>query len=315
MILIVALNMSIHKTAIVDGLDIGTINVIQDQRMVVGDCAVYSSLIIKTLQGEPYVLGIAGGIGGRYIKNFMDKNRIKSDLLWKEAEIKSELKIIDSIHMTETTFIDDTFIYDEGDAKNLRHKILNNVKDIETLIVNDQGKCGEFSSQIIEDTIKLGHDYQMKVIASLSGDQLRRALELRPYAAVILNTDLDELGISASSEEIDMSERLRRLGKEKGMKFLIYDDGQRLYTVSKNKVCIAKYGKFSKDFDNLAIKDILIGALATCISRNYPVEKMTKIMAATRSAINPELYPKICSRKDIDDLYGKIKIVEQNFIG
>ncbi|MBC7958646.1 MAG: hypothetical protein H7X94_02160, partial [Vallitaleaceae bacterium] len=89
MILITTLNLFVHKTAVVDGLDVNGINAIQDHRMVVGDSAIYSALIIKILQGEPYVLGIAGGIGGRFIKNFMDKNRIKSDLLMKEQETRS----------------------------------------------------------------------------------------------------------------------------------------------------------------------------------------------------------------------------------
>lgn len=314
MILIVTLNLFIHKTAIIDGLEVGTINHIQDQRLVVGDSAIYSALIIKTLQGEPYVLGVSGGIGGRFIKNFMDKNRIKSDLLWKEAEIKSELKIIDSIKMSETTLVDDTFSYDEFDIKNLRHKFLNNVQDINTLIVNDQGTVDGISHKMIEEIMMLAHENQMKIIVSLSSSQLRKSMELYPYAVVLLQSDLEEFGVNVGDDENNLIVELRKIARNYKLKYLIYDDKQRLYSVAKNKVCVAKYRKFSKDFEDIAVKDVIVGALALSISRNHAIEKITKLIAATRSAIILSNYPKICMRKDIDDLYNKIKLIEINFV-
>ena len=137
MILTVALNPVVEKTAVIDGLEIDGINQIQDYRLVLGPSAIYSAYIIKLLQGEPYVIGFAGGIGGRYIKNFMEKNRIKSDLLWKDRESRSVLRIIDSVYNTKTILVDNTFSYDEKDKKNIKHKLQLLLKDTEVVIVND----------------------------------------------------------------------------------------------------------------------------------------------------------------------------------
>lgn len=315
MILITTLNLFVHKTAVVDGLEVNGINAIQDHRMVVGDSAIYSALIIKILQGEPYVLGIAGGIGGRFIKNFMDKNRIKSDLLMKEQETRSVLKIIDSVHMTETTFVDDTFSYDEVDMKNLKHKFMNNIKDANTVIINSNPLNDDIAHRILEEVMFLAHEHGQKTITSLTGTELRKALEQRPYAVVINEVDLKELILDEFGEMEDESyvvEALQTLANKYHVKYLVLDNtrNKNIYVFAKHKICCAKYGKFVKETEDLGTKDFLVGALAICISRKYEIEKMTKLLAAVRAAIKTEHFPKICLRKDVDDLYNKMKLVE-----
>lgn len=312
MILIVTLNLFVHKTAIVDGLEVNSTNAIADHRLVVGESAIYSALMIKVLQGEPYVLGVAGGIGGRFIKNFMDKNRIKSDLLWKEKETRSVLKIIDSINMTETTFVDDTFGYDSLDLKNLKHKFLNNIKDANTVIINSMAVHDEVSQKILEEMMVISKEYHHKVIISLTGEELRNALAYSPFGVVLNEVDLKELNIEKFDNELLLIETLQKIAIQFNIKYLVYDNtrNKNIYVFSKHKICRAKYGKFLKDFEEQGSKDLLVGTLAIAISRKYEIEKMTKLLAAMKGAMRWESYPKICSRKDIDDLYHKMKLEE-----
>lgn len=312
MILVVTLNLFVHKTAIVDGLEVNSANAIQDQRLVVGESAIYSALMIKVLQGDPHVLGVAGGISGRFIKNFMDKNRIKSDLLWKEKETRSVLKIIDSVNMTETTFVDDTFGYDDNDLKNLKHKFLNNIKDANTVIINSMPVHDEVSQRILEELMTLTKTYHQKVITSLTGEELRKALEHSPYGVVIQESDLKELLVEDAVNEVVLIESLQKIALKYNIKYLVYDNtrNKNIYVLSKNKICCAKYGKFVKDIEEPGSKELLVGALAIAVSRKYEIEKMTKLLAAIKSAMRWENYPKICTRKEVDDLYNKMKLVE-----
>ncbi|PKM52414.1 MAG: hypothetical protein CVV02_01290 [Firmicutes bacterium HGW-Firmicutes-7] len=312
MILIVALNLFVHKTAIVDGIEINGVNNIQDYRLVVGESAVYSAYMIKLLQGEPYVLGIAGGIGGRYIKNFMDKSRIKCDLLWKDSETRSELKIIDSINMTETTFIDDNFIFDDKDMKNLKHKIQNNIKDANTVLISSKTVPDGATIKIIEDIIFISKLNNQKVVTSLSGIELRKSLELHPYGVVINSNDLTELEIEDTDEDKNLFDALRTIAATYKVKYLVYDNNQNknIFLISKNKICSAKYGKFAKELDVTASKDLIAGALALGVSRKYEMEKMTKLLGAVKGSTQYSNYPQICQRRDIDELYHKMKLVE-----
>jgi fructose-1-phosphate kinase PfkB-like protein len=311
-VLIVALNLFVHKTAIVDGLEINGANNIQDYRLVVGDSAVYSAYIIKLLQGEPYVLGIAGGIGGRYIKNYMDKSRIKSDLLWKETETSSELKIIDSINMTETTFIDDNFGFDDHDMKNLKHKFQNNIKDANTVLISSKMIPDGSTNKIIEDIMLISKLNNQKIVISLSGIELRKTLELHPYAAVINSNDLTELELEDIHEEKLLLIALRGIALTYKIKYLIYDNNQNknIYLISKNKICSAKYGIFVKEPDDSKSKDLIAGVLAMGVARKYEPEKLIKLIAAVKGATQYSNYPRICQRKEVDDLYNKMKLVE-----
>lgn len=312
MILVVTLNLFVHKTVVIDGIEINGVNHIQDHRLVVGESAVYSALIIKTLQGDPYVLGIAGGINGRYIKNFMDKNRIKSDLLWKECETRSELKIIDSINMTETTLVDDNFSFDEQDMKHLKHKFQNNLKDVNTVLINSKPLADNNSNKPIEELMLISKENNQKIVVSLSGIELRKSLELSPYAVVLDSEDLKELDIEDIENEDNLLEDLRYLAVNNRIKYLVYDNNQNknLFVISRNKICSAKYGKFARDIENIGSKDFIAGALAMGVSRKYEMEKITKLLAAVKGSSKTSEYPKICQRKTIDELYNKMKIVE-----
>lgn len=311
MILIATLNLFVHKTAIVDGLEISGSNNIQDYRLVVGESAVYSALMIKILQGEPFVLGIAGGIGGRYIKNFMEKNRVKSDLLWKETETRSVLKIIDSVNMTETTFTDDTMIYDEVDLKNFKHKFQINVKDANTVIINGNTSHDDGSGEIIKELLQLSAESNQKIVSSLSGKDLRSALEFCPYAMVIKAEDIKELLLDDIEDENELLKELHNIVIKHHIKYLVLDHSQSkdVYVISKHKICSAKYGKFVKNLEE-SNKDLLVGALAVAVSRKYEIEKITKLLAAVKCSTQSEQYPKLCQRKDIDNMYHKMKLVE-----
>lgn len=311
MILVVTLNLFVHKTVVIEGLEINNINLVQDHRLVVGESAVYSALVIKALQGDPYVLGIAGGIGGRFVKNFMDKNKIKSDLLWKECEIRSDLKIIDAVNMTETTLVDDNFVFDEQDIKHLKHKFQNNMKDVNTVLINSKSLCDDRSVKPIEDLIQMAKDNNQKVVLSLTGSELRKSLQYGPYAVVVDHNDLSEMDIEDIEDEKNLLESLRYIAVNHHIKYLIYDNNQNknLYVISKNKICSAKYGKFARDIEDIGSKDLLSGALALCVSRKYEMEKTAKLLGAVKGAAKVSEYPKICQRKAIDELYNKMKLV------
>lgn len=309
MILIVALDLFVHKTAVVDGLEVSSTNIVQDRRMVIGESAVYSALLIKTMQGEPFVIGATGGIGGRFIKNFMDKNKIKSDFIWKETETRSVLKIIDSVNMTETILLDDDFSYSEVDLKHLKHKFIQHSKDIDTVIINDYSN-NELTFDIVQELTMQAKENNMRVVLSLSGDKLRKALELRPYAVAVHVSDLKELGIPHQQEEPHLIQSLYNLAMKNGIKYLVYDNDDYVCVITHNKVCYANYKTQINKEEILATKDVIIGALAISIARKYELEKMSKWIAAARGAVSMDNYPKLCKRKEMDDLYNKIKLVE-----
>lgn len=309
MILTIALNPSIEKTAIVDGLDINKTNIIEDYRLTLGDGSIYSAYIIKVLQGEPNVLGFAGGIGGRYIKTFLDKNRIKSDFIWKDSESKSVLKIIDSVNSTETILLGNTIEYCEQDFKLFKYKMQNNIKDCNTLIINGQSTNNSTLS-MIDSTMETARDKVKKVIVSLEGLELRKAIEYSPYAIILDEKSLPDLSIASDLELKEILNQLRNILIENKIHYIVLDYKENVYALSKNKICKGHHNSISEGFDRTGIKDAIVGGVAIAAERKYEIEKMVKLIMGIKVAFKEEAYPKICNRKEIDINIKRVKIEE-----
>lgn len=310
MILTLALNPSVEKTAIVDGIEINQTNQIQDYRLVLGPSAIYSAYIIKILQGEPCVIGFAGGIGGRYIKNFMDKNRIKSDLLWKDTETRSVIKIVDSINTSETIFIDDTFLYEEQDIKNIKNKFRNHLKNVNVIVINDGTINETISNNIVENIMTLSQESTIKSVVSLTGSKLRKSLEYSPFAVVLNKNDMRELALDHIVEQEELFEALRNIIIKHKIRYIIYDDASSIYSIARHKICRVDYLGNTSRIDFVEYKDFIVGALAISVARKYEMEKIIRLMAAVKRAVVITNYPRVCLRKDIDDQVKKMKVTE-----
>jgi 1-phosphofructokinase len=310
LILTLALNPSIEKTAVIDGFEINDSNSIQDYRLTLGQGAIYSATIIKLLQGDPYVIGFAGGIGGRYIKNYMDKRKIKSDLIWKDCETRSILTIIDSINATKTKLIDNTFFYDTYDFKNIKYKFHKHIKLADTIIISQSNEDSDISSKIVDELLLSSKENHSKVIVSLEGVQLRKSFNRSPYAVVINKEDLPELEEEFGEDMEENLEIFRQMIIRNKIKYILYDDHKSLYLVAKNKIGKVNYISKHEESEQYKNKDFIVGALAVCTSRKYEMEKALRVIGATKQAVNLDNYPEICTRKEIDIIAHKMKFVE-----
>ncbi|MCT4597029.1 MAG: PfkB family carbohydrate kinase [Vallitalea sp.] len=312
MIVTIALNPSINKLAVIDGLEVNSINNVQDYRICLGESTIYSAYTTKILQGEPYVLGFIGGIGGRYIKNFMEKSRIKSDMVFNLGESKSIYKIVDSINGTETTLLDNGLRVDERDTKNFKHKLQNHIKDAKVMIIGGELPKGtDFS--LVEDIITLAKKNNLKIISAMKGQELRKSLSLNPYGVKVSKDTIAELKIFDSLEE-DTNYIIKELYKilvNNRIHYMVYDAfDEGIYVISKSKICKVICDECIDISDGLGASDSLVGAFAVSIERKYEQEKMAKLIMATNISVKNSKHPNICSRKDIDFYYNKVKIVE-----
>lgn len=309
MILSITLNPSLIKTCIVDGFELNTNNEILDYKIEFDDGPVHSVQIIKTLQGEPLMIGYMGGPGGRFIKNYLEKNKIKSDFTWMDQEIKNTQIIIDSIKGTETILVDKGISIDEKVLKVFFQKLQNHISDITLVLLSGQMPVG-MTEEDIQRTIWIASEKQKKVVISLEGDFVKKALEYKPYAVLLNEHNLKELDISIEDEN-KMLEECQNLLKEYRVKFLALDLEQRgIYTLTKNKICRAYYPKSIQAVRNKGIKDGILGCFALGLDRQYEQEKISKLMCAVRTALSVTPADEICQRKNIDYYTKRVKIEE-----
>ncbi|GMQ63504.1 PfkB family carbohydrate kinase [Vallitalea maricola] len=311
MIVTIALNPSINKLAVIDGLEVDGENKVQDYRISLGESPIYTAYIIKLLQGEPYVLGFLGGMGGRYIHNVMQKNRIKSDFVFNMGESKSIYRIVDSVNGTQTTLLDDNMLVDERDEKNLKHKLQNRIKDAKIMVLGgDMPRGTDFN--LIEDISSVAKKHDIKVITALEGQNLRKSLNLNPYALKISDKNISDL-VNVDTLTYDKYYVIKELYDiliSNKIHYMLYDSNEGLYVLSKNKICKVILSETPEISDGIGASDSMVGAFAVSIERKYEQEKMAKLIMASSIAVKSSKYPTICNRKDIDYYNNKVKIVE-----
>lgn len=306
MILTIALSPSIEKNILLDELKMGQDNKMSYHDFTLGESAIYSAYMVRLLQGEPYLLGFAGGMGGRYIKYFTDKQKIKSDLLWKEGETRSITKIVEA-DGRETRLLNPGFSYDEQDVKNFKLKFNSHIKDMYGVIINNHPTDNTYAKEMLEVSLRLSAEYRLKTIISLSGSELKHALLFKPYAMALTQKDICDLGIKASEEKEQINLAHEMLINDK-IHMLYFLKNQCLYAVTKNKMAKVELDKEVQNEKRM--KDMLTGVLGVCVSRKYEMEKTLRLMGAVIKAADFNQFPLICTRKEVNDQTNKVTLIE-----
>lgn len=303
MILTIALNPIVVRQMYMDGLQLDTMNYAVTDKLSVGDCGIYSAYVIKVMQGEPYVMGISGGIGGRYIKNYLDKNRIKTDFLQVDHETKTHLILNDTVNDTRSVIISHNDDISPRDYTNIKHKLHHHLDDCDVITISGND---HWSASLMKDIDNLSHGNH-KVIVAVEGDALFKCLDERAYAVILDTDNLEAMGYAFPEDE-ESIERLHAFARAHSIHYLLVKGQYEIVGFSKNKVCKVHY--HAKDSIYPIIKSMILGGLAIGVKRDYSFEKTMKLMGsiANNSSIND--YPFVIRRKEIDRGLKHAKLYE-----
>lgn len=309
LILSLTLNPALVKTSIVDGFELNHRNEIIDYRIEFDDGAIHAANIIKLLQGEPLLMGFAGGPGGRFIKSFLDKNKIKSDFTWMDVDVKYTQIIIDAIDGTETFLVDQGIKIDEKIIKIFFQKLQKHINDVSVLLLSGDIPKG-FEEQDLTRIVDIGAEKNKRFVASLEGKPLKAIVEHGALGLLLTEKGLYDLGLY-SEEEHQMIANVYDYFNHKSIKHVALDLGLRgIYTFTKNKVCLAKYNYLVEETGKKGITDGILGCFALGLDRGYEQEKLTKWMCGVSIASRRVVANELCQRKDIDYYTKKVKVTE-----
>lgn len=280
-------------------------NKITEESLAIGDSGIYSAHIVKILQGEPFVIGFSGGIGGRFIKNFLDKRRIVSDLIGIEGEPRMLTLISDQAKTREYSFTSNGYTPTTNELKALKHKFHNHIRECETVIFAGRLLSSQ-SAKKAEEILSMIDEGQ-KVVVQASADNIEILSKHHPHAVV---TDVDALrkigidGIWRPSE----AEKVRKWMHQYKIKYFFVQTPETIYGFSRTKIAYVSYPPREKEED--IIQSSILGGIAIGVQRNYLLEKNLRIAGAIASQINIRNFPDIIKRKEIDHGMNQVKIKE-----
>ncbi|RRD96461.1 hypothetical protein EII17_00420 [Clostridiales bacterium COT073_COT-073] len=280
-------------------------NKILEETLAIGDSGVYSAHIIKILQGEPFVIGFSGGIGGRFIKNFLDKRRIVSDLTSIDSEPRMLTIMSDQAKTKEFTFTSNGYEPEETDLKALKHKFHNHIRECETVIFAGRLLSAQAFDKA-EEVLSMIEEGQ-KAVVQASADNIELLSKYRPYAVVTDLEALRRIGIDGIWK-VSEAEKLQKWMLTYKIKYFFVQTPETIYGFSRSKIAYVSYPPREKAED--IIQSSILGGIAIGVQRNYLLEKNLQIAGAIAAQINIRNFPDIIKRKEIDQAMNQVKVKE-----
>lgn len=279
----------------------GEINVADDDHLTVGDCGIYSAYVIKVMQGEPYVIGVSGGIGGRFIKNFLDKNRIKTDFLHVDHETKTLMLLKDKESLTTISSHNEEI--SKLDFNNIKHKVNNHIEDTSIVMISGSD---HYLPNLLDEIHNMSKE-RKKIILGAEGKALKNCIDNYIYSVVVNMNDLEELGLYYPTDEAGY-EVIRKYLRSKRIKYMFIKGEHEVLGFAKNKIC--KIDFVSKDEIYPIVKSMILGGITIGVRRTYPFEKIMKLIGAIAGNCSIDEYPFVISRKEIDRSIKHCHLIE-----
>ena len=268
---------------------------------------VYSAQMMKVLQEEPILLSSFGGFAGKSIKHYLDKAKVKSDIVWTDYETPHQVKITLSTSSDYYAICSEEDFAIEKELLKLSYKLKTHIKKVSTLVLSGRLPHGQ-NPQIYKEWVKEAKAHNVKTLVSTGQKEvLYFVLEEKPYALMFTLSQLKELGYDISNIETILDQLLPLF--EHGIHYIgVYLKEKGALMLSKHKYCLVESPFLPINKNNTAASGAFLGAFAIGINRKYELERFSKLCLCAASAANSNVNYQICTRKDVESRLKKTKI-------
>lgn len=268
---------------------------------------VYSAQMMKVLQEEPIIISSFGGFAGKSIKHYLDKSKVKSDIVWTEYETPHQVKIKVGVGKDEYTLrSQEPFLFDKEMIK-LTHKLNSHIKKVSTLVISGKIPIPQ-DIALYKEWIISAKAHNIKSVVSTGQKEIWELLiKEKPYAILFTEDQLRLLEFNTSSIDEIVDQLKNYLGG--GLHYIcVYLKNKGALVLSKNKYCHVHSSFHLLNQNNTATSGAFLGALAIAINRKYEQERLAKFCLAAALSADDNAAHRICTRKDVEYQYKKTKV-------
>ncbi|QCX34407.1 1-phosphofructokinase [Caloramator sp. E03] len=310
MIFTVTLNPAVDKTLRIPNFSVGQVNRVESLRVDAGGKGINVSKTVKELKGESTAFGFIGGKSGEYIKEYLDAIGIKNDFLWINSDIRTNIKIVDTINNTFTDINEAGPTVSQKDLEKIMKKILDAAYENSVLVLSGSIPNG-LGSSTYKDIIEYVSPKNVKVILDAEGELFTEGIKASPYLVKPNKYELEKAFNIKIDNDLVLIEVCRKV-IAMGVKYVVVSLGENgSVMVSKDKVLKAKGLKVDVK-STVGAGDSMVAALALSIERNYEMDYALRFAAATSTANVMTEGTQTAEYEVINELINKIEIVEIN---
>lgn len=283
MIITITLNPAIDKTVEIPNFEIGAVNRVYSMRVDAGGKGINVSKVIKSLKGESKAVGIIGGTGGTFIKEFLDRSEIENDFHIINGETRTNLKIVDSSRKTNTDINEQGPLITFEDIDAVRQLALADLKDGDVVVMSGSVPANADKS-IYGSWISEAKKAGAKTILDADGDLLKHGVEAGPY---LIKPNIHELKRLVNIELLEISDVEkygRQLMEKYGIEIAVVSLGSQGAVFISGGCSILAHNLEVEVKSTVGAGDSMVAALAYSIDKGYSFEKAVVLAMATSNA-------------------------------
>lgn len=282
MIYTVTLNPALDKTVEIPNFAVGNVNRITALRTDPGGKGINVSKVIDKLGECSTALGILGGNTGRAIADKLDQMGLNCDFLFTLGETRTNLKVVDPIHHTNTDINEPGFVVTEELLDNLLQKLVQKVQPGDIVVLSGslpKGAPGNTYHKWISRCKESG----AKVFLDADGAPLVEGLKARPFLVKPNNDELSRLMGRELSDMADLISAARALLAEGVEKVVVSMGGKGALYITLEETIYAEGLKVTVG-STVGAGDSVVAALAVAEDRGLTLEDAVVLSTATGAA-------------------------------
>ncbi|MFZ5969416.1 MAG: 1-phosphofructokinase [Bacillota bacterium] len=287
MIITVTLNPAVDKTIILDRLQVGNVNRIQQIREDAGGKGINVSKMIRNLNGETLATGFLGGNTGAFIRAELDKMGITHDFVEIDGNTRTNFKIVDTQNQAYTDINGSGEALPQYALEQLENKMYGRMMESDVIIFS--GSIPQnVDKSIYAKWITKAKLKGVKTVLDADGDMLREGITAGPYMIKPNIHELERL-LDKKLENVDDVIRASKCLLDYGIRIIAVSMGEQgSVFVTKENIIIAEALKVDVK-STVGAGDSMVGALAYGISHNMALEDaITLAIAAASASISNE---------------------------
>lgn len=304
MIYTVTLNPSIDYIVHVNQLAIGDINRMNSDLKLPGGKGINVSRILKRIDSTSTALGFLGGFTGQFIKDWLQKEEIKTEF----TTVKDDTRINIKLKAAEETEINGLGPDVSADEMNTLEQTLAKVS-ADDVVVLSGSKPASIPTGFYQKLIKIIRDKGASFVIDTTGDDLMDALPEQPLLVKPNNHELAELYNTSFQSIEDIFPYGRRLLQEGAQHALVSMAGDGALLFTKEGIYQSNVLKRSVKNSVGAGDSMIAGFVGNFTKTHDPVEAFKwGIACGSATTFSDDL----ASKEFIDELLPEVEVTKIN---
>lgn len=306
MILTVILDATINKRYVVDNLQNGNLNKVNEFTYTAGGKGINIARVAAITGEKVTATGFLGGYTGTFIAGELEDWGINTNFVNVSAENRVCLQVYDNTNKLQTEFTEPGGYVTNADQEELLTKYIKLVEKCSVVVISGSVPKG-VDSTFYQCLIKLAKEKKKKVILNTNGILLKDSLKTLPG---MIKLDLEDIKDFAGKPEITAEEALEAAKgiQKSGIEVVVFFNGE------KDARVICKEGVFEanihtdKSICSIGCEEAMVAGFAAGYSKGLSIKDTIQFASAISAAKTLRLKTGLFLMKDMEDLKQKIQV-------